>query len=117
MYYSPSIPLMTPLLPSPRITRVARVLTRCKRSDRVTVHHLLEKAGMTSVNRMAAATILMEMWRTMGDNSVEKESLAAIRSTSTLVTLSRTEGKLKVGHPQHALRTMVKRCGIIHPGR
>jgi hypothetical protein len=61
---------------------VARVLTKCKRSDRVTVHHLLEKAGMTSVNRIAAGTILIEMWRTMGGNSVDKESLATIKSTS-----------------------------------
>jgi hypothetical protein len=44
---------------------VARNLTRCKRSDRVTVHHLLENAGMTS-----AATFIMEMWRSMGGNSV-----------------------------------------------
>jgi hypothetical protein len=41
---------------------VARVLTRCKRSDWVTVHHLLKKAGTTSVNRMAAATTIIEMW-------------------------------------------------------
>jgi hypothetical protein len=40
---------------------VARVLTRFKRCDRVTVHHLLEKAGMTSVKRMAAETILVEI--------------------------------------------------------
>jgi hypothetical protein len=56
------------------------------------VHYLLEKAGMTFVNKRAAATILMEMWRTMGVNSVEKESLTAI-STSSLVTRSRTGGK------------------------
>jgi hypothetical protein len=72
-------------------------LTRCKISERVTVHHLLEKAGMTSVNRMAATTIIMEMWRTMGGNSVEKKSLALISSLSTLMTRSRTEGKLEVG--------------------
>jgi hypothetical protein len=35
----------------------------------------------------------------MGGNSVEKESLAAISSTSTLVARSRTEGKLEVGTP------------------
>jgi hypothetical protein len=35
----------------------------------------------------------------MGGNSVEKESLAAISSTSTLVTRSRREGTLAVGTP------------------
>jgi hypothetical protein len=54
---------------------------------------------MTSVNKMAAGTILIEMWRTMGGNSVEKESLVAIKNTLTLVTRSRTEGKLEVGAP------------------
>jgi hypothetical protein len=54
---------------------------------------------MTSVNRMAAATVLMEMWRTMGGNSVEKENLSAINSTPTLVRRSRTEGKLEVETP------------------
>jgi hypothetical protein len=29
---------------------------------------------------MAAATIIMEMWRTMGGNSLKKQSLAAISS-------------------------------------
>jgi hypothetical protein len=74
-------------------------MTICKRRDRVTVRHLLEKTGMTSVNRMAAAVILMEMRRTMGRNSVEKESLATTSRTSTLMTRSRTEGKLEVGTP------------------
>jgi hypothetical protein len=52
-----------------------RIRTRIDR--RSIFHHLLEKAGMTSVNRMVAETIIMEMWRTMGGDSLEKESLAA----------------------------------------
>jgi hypothetical protein len=86
---------------------VDRVLTRCKIIERVTVHHLLEKASMTAVNRMAAETIIMEMWCTMGGNSVEKESLEVISSMSTLETRSGTEGKLQGEHPQHAWCTMV----------
>jgi hypothetical protein len=51
---------------------------------------------------MAAETILMEMWGTMGGKSVEKESLAAISMqyvNLNLVTKSRTEGKLEAGTP------------------
>jgi hypothetical protein len=38
---------------------------------------LVDKADKTSVNRMSAATILMEMSRTMGGNSDENEILAS----------------------------------------
>jgi hypothetical protein len=73
---------------SKHIEDVIRALNqRSHRSDSVTVHHLLEKAGMTSVNRMAAAAIIMEMWRTMGGNSIEKENMAAISSTLKLYML------------------------------
>jgi hypothetical protein len=45
---------------------------------------------------MTVSITLLEMRRMMGGNSAEKESLASISSTSTVVTRSRTEEKLGV---------------------
>jgi hypothetical protein len=80
---------------------VVRVLPRCKINNRLTAHHLLEGAGMISVNRMSAAAILI--WRS-GAQLVATLLRRRSRPQSAVHQLwgharSRTEGKLEVGTP------------------
>jgi hypothetical protein len=76
-----------------------RILSGHKRRDHVSKLQLLEETGMTSINRMAAATLLGEMWRVLGGDLEEWRMITATSSTSTKTTRSRTEEKLKLGAP------------------
>jgi hypothetical protein len=75
---------------------IMRISTGHRRSKHISKLQLLEETGMTSINRMAAATLLREMWRVLRGDLEERRMITATSSMSTMMTRSKATAKATI---------------------